>query len=121
MKIIEIIKKGRAVQIQTKWLRIDEAARYLGIDRSTFDEIRKPIPFAQVHTVVLYDCHVLDRYANHEFPDEYYEPEKPIEKHKRPRLRGCSPSTGGLYNPITGKVFYSHAKASTTVTQHKER
>jgi excisionase family DNA binding protein len=115
MKTIETIKKGRAITIQTRWLRIEEAAEYLGVVRSTFDELRKKIPFGQFGGVVLYDCHVLDRYANHEFPDEYYEPEKPPEKHKCPRRGDCWPSIGGLQDPVTGKVFNSHRKTNVLI------
>lgn len=116
MKRIEIKKKGNStVTIETKWLRIEEAAAYLGVVRSTFDELRRRIPHGEVSGVVVYDCNVLDRWTNREFPEEYYEEEKTSDvarKHRRAACRFKS-ADDGLVNPKTGRVF----KPNTTGKQ----
>lgn len=110
MKRIEIKKKGdRTVTIETKWLRIDEAAAYLGVNRSTFDLLRRRIPNGKVSSdVVVYDCLVLDRFANNELPEEVYEPET-VGGGMQKRQRGPSRfgSQEGLTDPNSGKVYKS--------------
>ena len=108
MKRIEIKKKGnRTVTVETKWLRIDEAAAYLGVVRSTFDGLRPRIPHGQISGVTVYDCNVLDRWANREFPEEYYEPATASDV-IQPRRRMEGPfSPEGLVHPHTGKVYKS--------------
>ena len=108
MKRVEFKKGNRTITVETKWLRIDEAAAYLGVVRSTFDELRHRIPHGQVSGVVVYDCNVLDRWTNGEFPEEYYEPEKAAEGMQKQRRFGSRfGSTEGLRHPITGKVYKS--------------
>lgn len=107
MKQIRLKEKGnRTVVVETKWLRIEEAAAYLGVVRSTFDEVRQRIPHGQISGVVVYDCNVLDRYANGELPEEAYAPATASDvMQTRRRGEGRFASTEGLVHPITGKVY----------------
>lgn len=94
--------------VETKWLRIEEAAAYLGVVRSTFDELRRRIPHGEVSGVTVYDCNVLDRWTNGEFPEEYYETAKTADvMQTRRRGGGHFGSSEGLVHPITGKVYNS--------------
>ena len=106
MKKIETKKGNKTITVETKWLHIDEAAAYLGVARSTFDEVRQRIPHGLVNGRVVYDCDVLDRYANGELPEEAYAPATASDvMQTRRRGEGRFASTEGLVHPITGKVY----------------
>ena len=47
-------KGNKTITVETKWLHIDEAAAYLGVARSTFDEVRQRIPHGLVNGRVVY-------------------------------------------------------------------
>ncbi len=103
MKRIEEKKKKKLTVVETPWLHIDEAAAYLGIARSTFDDVRRAIPNGSAGGRDIYHCQILDRFANGDLPDEVYEKTPPDAA--RPRRRRSSASVKGLTDPGTGKVY----------------
>jgi hypothetical protein len=105
MKHIEFKKGNRMITIETPWLRIDEAAAYLGVVRSKFDELRGRIPHGLVDGVVVYSCSNLDRYANHELPD----PASAAEAFAPLPRRRQAGGGGVLKNPLNDKVYKSGA------------
>lgn len=113
MKHIEIRKGKKIITIETPWLRIDEAAAYLGVARSTFDQIRGAIPTFLIGNVEVYDSRILDRIANLDPAEDRHEEALADEAfaHRRP-IRGDRVGEPTLTHPGTGRIFTPSASRS---------
>jgi hypothetical protein len=99
------VKKGRT--IETPWLRIDEAAAYCGLGRTTFTARAVGLPHGGDDVVRLYHVGVLDRWLNNEMPQALFD-KGPVAA--APAGRRAHPTTTGsvssvLVDPINGKIY----------------
>jgi hypothetical protein len=96
----EIRLKNKRV-ITTPWLRIDEAAAYCSLSRSTFLAHANKLPFGGNSRTRIYHVNILDEWLASRFNEN-------IEDAISPQ-RTISPASPGqdmeLVNPRNGKIF----------------
>ena len=100
MKKIEL-KKGRV--IETPWLRIEEAAAYCGLARSTFLERVNRLPHGGDENLRLYNCRVLDLFLAGDYPDVPFGGGPAPTPARRRRSRSAADSRQ-LVDPVTGEI-----------------
>lgn len=101
MKKVEI-RKGKF--IETPWLRIEEAAAYVGISRGDFDRRSKNLPHSGSERTRIYNVKTLDAWLNGLYPDIPFAPmeEVPVKKF---RIHRSANDRLGVTHPITGKFY----------------
>ena len=105
MKRIEL-KNGKI--IETPWLRVEEAAAYCGVARSTFMDRVGELPYSGDDDLRLYHCDILDRFLNGEMPDASFK--KRAAQERRPRRRRIKGDPAmGLVDPGTGRIYAPRA------------
>jgi len=117
MKKVEI-KNGKT--IETPWLRIEEAAAYVGLSRSEFDRRSKKLPHSGSARCRIYNSRILDAWLNGMFPDIPFCPEEEIPQRKFRARRSSPDEPRGIIHPGTGK-FYPTRLASVPHETQKKR
>lgn len=103
MKRIEL-KNGKI--IETPWLRVEEAAAYCGVARSTFVErAGDTLTFSGDVNLRLYHCDVLDAFLNGERQDATFKKRDSTERRPRRYRRTKRDLSMGLVDPGTGKIY----------------
>lgn len=97
------LKDGRV--IKTPWLRIDEAAAYCGISRTTFDQKAFAVPHGGSDRTRLYHCKVLDRWMEGGIEDVPFVREKISPRRRRVRVSLSDQGEDVVVDPGTGKVY----------------
>jgi hypothetical protein len=106
MKRIEL-KNGKI--IETPWLRVEEAAAYCGVARSTFMDRVGELPYSGDEDLRLYHCDVLDRFINGEMPDASFKKRAARERRPRRYRQTKKDLSMGLVDPGTGKIYAPRA------------
>jgi hypothetical protein len=110
MKKVELKREEgavkRGVYIETPWLRIEEAAAYCGISRSSFVDRAKNLPYGGDDDCRLYNVSILDKFVNNELTDAPFNKEL-IGKTRRRSRRVRIPTVGdnAIVHPLNGKIF----------------
>ena len=99
MKRVEI-KKGKI--IEAPWLRIEEAAAYVGLSRGDFDRRSKNLPHSGSERTRIYNVRVLDAWLNGLYPDIPFEPTDEAPK-KKFMIHRSADERLGVIHPRTGK------------------
>lgn len=95
-------------KISSPWLRIDEAAAYCGMARSSFMRRAAQVPYGGTYSLRTYHVDVLDAWMDGKL-DVLFEPDKGREPARRPGRNGeGSKKTFVLTVPATGETFVSH-------------
>lgn len=103
MKEVEL-KDGRT--IKTPWLRIEEAALYCGISRSTFEDKAFAVPHGGSDRTRLYHVKILDQWMSGGIPDVPFTREKIGRRRRTVRVSAAaSGDDWALTDPVTGKVY----------------
>ena len=95
------LKKGKAVK--TPWLRIEEAAAYCGLSRSSFCDHARDLPHSGNERTRLYNAKILDAWLNGTLDIPFDPPEKPSRR--RIRRQPVNKADLGLVDTVTGKVY----------------
>ena len=107
------LPKGRT--IETPWLRIEEAAAYCSISRTSFVERASDrLPHAGDESLKLYNCAVLDKFLANELPEAPFSMSEPpaTAKYRQKRHRRQDPSgENTLVDPVNGKIWRGAANA----------
>ena len=105
MKRIEL-KKGRV--IETPWLRLEEAAAYCGMSRTTFVDRGGSIPYEGDESIKIYHVNILDSFIRGDLPDAPFSKKLPVgdcvPNRRRHRTRAGVSGMGLISDPITGKT-----------------
>lgn len=97
------LKNGKT--IRTPWLRVDEAAAYCGVVRSTFEERCRELPHGGSRKLRLYHVTVLDAWLKGELEVSFdRDPEDDTGRRPRRRVRR-SGEMRHLILPQTGEIF----------------
>jgi hypothetical protein len=96
----------RGVYIETPWLRIEEAAAYCGISRSSFMARARNLAHAGDDNCRLYHVRLLDQFVKGELPEAPFNPAKAIQKKRRRRRQATVPAPEPMViNPLNGKII----------------
>ncbi len=96
----------RGVYIETPWLRIEEAAAYCGISRSSFMARARNLAHAGDDDCRLYHVRLLDQFVKGELPEAPFNPAKASQKKRRRRRQATVlASEPMVINPLNGKII----------------
>ena len=96
------LKNGKVVK--TPWLRIEEAAAYCGLSRSSFCDHARDLPHSGNDRTRLYNVKILDAWLNGTLDIPFDPSEKP-GKRKIKRRSPLQKEVRGLVDTLTGKVY----------------
>jgi hypothetical protein len=108
MKRIEI-KAGRV--IETPWLRVSEAAVYVGLSRSSFEARAANVPHGGNSRTRIYHSEVLDQWVAGTLPDIPFDAEDDgadPRQRRRPRPAADPDEPLVLVQPRSRRVFVAH-------------
>jgi hypothetical protein len=102
MKRIEV-RKNKVVE--SPWLRIEEAAAYCGMSRSTFcaRATASRLPFSGEQDFKLYHIKILDAWINNDLPESPFDADPVLPGQITRRIRRQL-GDNRLINPVNGKV-----------------
>lgn len=97
--------------VETPWLRIDEAAAYVGLSRSAFDERSLRVPHGGDDRLRLYHVSILDKWVQGDLPDAPFLAK--ASKRKPRRRSSCQIKQNEpivFYDPVSGKAYPAKTK-----------
>jgi hypothetical protein len=97
-----VLKNGKT--IRTPWLRVEEAAAYCGVVRSTFEERCKDLPHGGSRKIRLYHVKILDAWLKGDLDVSFDAEREKKERVRRPRRQGRVVDLT-MVHPITGKLY----------------
>jgi len=120
MKRIEI--RGKIVE--TPWLRTAEAAAYVGLSRTAFDNRACNVPHGGNTRTRIYHVGILDKWVNGELDGVPFDGAEETDEHRCFRGRRVSVNFSDeelmLIQPRSGKIFIPRNRRQSSATQEGE-